>query len=220
MKTILKSLIYNIRSFFYPPFCFDCGGEVEPHREFCSLCSDLVSQETVPAIRSVENRSINRVISCFDFDVKLVQKSVHALKYKSIPSPACELLSNRLAQIKLDQYDYIIPIPLHWRRQNWRGYNQALLLAKSVSKEIDVPILEPLKRVRYTKTQTKRNRWQRKRAMKQVFSLKKGFSTELSGLKVLIVDDVCTTGATAYSCGDVLNNAGVIEIDLLTIAQA
>ncbi len=193
---------------------------MEPHREFCSLCSDLVSQEIVPAVRPIQKRSIKRVIACFDFDVKLVQKSVHALKYKSIPSPSCELLSNRLSQIELDRYDYIVPIPLHWRRKNWRGYNQAHLLATIVSEKIDAPLIEPLKRSHYTKTQTKRNRWQRKRAMKQVFAFKKRFGDTLSGTNILLVDDVCTTGATAYSCGEILQNAGTTNIDLLTLAQA
>jgi len=219
MKNILKTSLFNIRSFFYPPFCFDCGGKVEKHREFCSLCTDLISQETVPDARIVENRSITKIFSCYNFDVKIVHKAVHALKYQSIPSPSYELLTNRLGLLSLEQYDFIVPIPLHWRRKNSRGYNQAKLLAVVVSKSKGIPILEPLKRIRYTNTQTKRNRWQRKVAMKQVFAIRKKYS-DLTNKKILIVDDVCTTGATAYSCGELLRQAGACEVDLLTLAQA
>lgn len=219
MKQIFTFIIDSLHSFFFPPFCFDCEGTVSNRNEFCELCSDLISQEMLPPKEELQNRSISTIMSCYSFDNELVRKAVHALKYRSLPYPARELFRDRLPEIELNEYDCIVPIPLHWRRENWRGYNQAMILAKVVAVQCGVPTYNLLKRQRYTVTQTKKKRWERKGAMKAVFVLRQK-RCDLQDKKILLIDDVCTTGSTADACAKVLKDAGADMVDLLTLGRA
>lgn len=188
------------------------------HEEFCDLCLRLTLEEKVPPVIESESDAISQYYSCFGFEEPLIRKVVHAIKYQAFPAPALSLLEKRLPLLELQNYDCIVPIPLHWKRRNWRGYNQAELLAKRFAEKRNIEIIDPLKRCRNTKTQTRKKRWQRKGAMKSVFKLKKDI--DLKGRKILLIDDVATTGATAGECAKILLKSGAEEVSLLTLARA
>lgn len=219
-KDIINNILYSIRHFIYPSYCFDCEGEVEPFEEFCSLCSGFLDDELLPETISPEKKSISRIYSCFHFENPVIRKAVHAVKYDNFPSPSLSLVQKRLGLLEFDSIDLITPVPLHWRRKRWRGYNQAELIGKVVSKHINVELFDCLKRNRYTQTQTKRKRWQRKQAMKEVFGLKKKYVAMIKGRRVLLIDDVCTTGATANECAEILMKHGAKEVQLFTLGRA
>lgn len=220
LKAIISSLWYEISHFLYPRFCFDCKGKVKKGEEFCSLCSGFLDEEILPENVTFENGVIEKMYTCFHFENEVVRNSVHAIKYRFYPGPILELLKKRLPLIVIEQYDFVVPVPLHWRRKNWRGYNQAELLGRVVANHLTCNLINPLIRKRYTKTQTKRKKWQRKGAMKSVFALNKKNNVQLEGKTVLLVDDVATTGATAKECAALLQKAGVKSIALLTFARA
>lgn len=218
MKKLLKFLSFRARSFFYPDYCFDCGAVVEPGEEFCSLCVQLTLEEKVPPMIESQSGAVSNYYSCFSFEEPLIRKVVHAVKYEAFPAPALALLEKRLPELELGDFDAVVPIPLHRKRRNWRGYNQAELMAKRLGVLINRPVMDPLKRVKHTTTQTRKKRWERKGAMKEVFSLKNG--VDLNGKNVLLVDDVATTGATAGECAKLLLERGVRTVSLLTLARA
>lgn len=219
-KAIIKNALYSIRHFIYPSYCFDCHGEVEPFEEFCSLCSGFLDDELLPETIETQKKAISKIYSCYHFENPIIRKAVHAVKYDNFPAPSLSLVKKRVEELEFDSIDFIAPVPLHWRRKRWRGYNQAELIGKVVSKYLNVDQCDCLKRNRHTKTQTKRKRWQRKQAMKEVFSLKQKHENLVKGKTILLIDDVCTTGATANECAEILMKHGAKEVQLFTLARA
>ncbi|MGB7949152.1 MAG: ComF family protein [Candidatus Binatia bacterium] len=114
--------------------------------------------------------------------------------------------------------DLIVPVPLHPKRLRWRGFNQSLLLARQVSRKYDVPV-DPflLDRRRETLTQTELTEEERRRNVRGAFETDPKKS--LKGRRVLLVDDVYTSGATVNECSRVLMRAGAREVTVLTLAR-
>lgn len=219
-SNIVTHILSSIIDFFYPPFCFDCGGKVHSREFFCKLCIDLILKEPTPEVELFVDQPVDRIISAYDFENPLIRKSIHALKYSGMKTPASELLKYRLPILSLLPYDYIVPVPLHWRRKFKRGYNQSLILAKVLRLYCEKSeIAEPIRRCTFTITQTKKRRWERKKAMHHVFELRQK-RVDLSGKTIAIIDDVCTTGSTARSCAQLLKEAGAVQVDLITIGRA
>jgi ComF family protein len=115
-------------------------------------------------------------------------------------------------------FDVIVPVPLHPARQRERGFNQASLLAESLSAETSVPSRPILQRVRYTTTQTALDRSERMQNLHNAFRLRK--NADVRGLRVLLIDDVLTTGSTLSECARVLKRAGAISVHAATAARA
>lgn len=167
--------------------CPRCA-ESSPHGQICGLCLN-----SPPAF--------NRTQVAFKFDTEL-RDLIHQFKYAQ-HLHLSRLLAEQLAD-SLDSQgvEALIPIPLHTSRLRERGYNQALELARIISKQLNIPILHGLKRQHATPSQTKLNAKQRRQNLKQAFVAD---ARLLNGLKhIALVDDVITTGATMQSATNVL----------------
>jgi len=116
------------------------------------------------------------------------------------------------------QFDVIVPVPLHPTRQRERGFNQASLLAELLSPRISIPCKRVLKRIRYTTTQTALDRAERMENLHNAFRLRK--KADVRGLRVLLIDDVLTTGSTLSECARILKRAGAISVYAATAARA
>ena len=117
-----------------------------------------------------------------------------------------------------DAYDVVIPVPLHRSRLRWRGFNQAALLGAALARRLNCSLdVASLARVRSTPPQTARDRAQRTRNVRDAFAVRR--PSRVAGRRVLLVDDVMTTGATADECARVLRAAGARRIDVLTLAR-
>ncbi len=106
------------------------------------------------------------------------------------------------------------PVPIHTRRLRERGFNQAFLLAKELSKLNGVEVNDILIRTRKTKSQTSLGRAERKENIKDAFALKAG--ADVKGKAFILIDDVCTTGATLEECARILKENGAREVLALT----
>lgn len=116
------------------------------------------------------------------------------------------------------ELDIVVPVPLHRRRLWWRGFNQAALLAAEVARRLDLPIdTGVLVRVRATNPQTYRHHDERRRNVRRAFEARN--PARLSGKRILLVDDVMTTGATAEECARTLLDAGAAAVDVFTLAR-
>jgi ComF family protein len=149
---------------------------------------------------------------------------IHLLKYqgmKPLARPLAELMDRALpADNGKDGgggFDAIVPVPLNWRKQWSRGFNQAELLARHVSKRRGIPLMNALRRKRVTSTQAALATAGRKRNVAGAFAARA--NADLAGKRVLLIDDVMTTGATAGACASVLKRAGAKSISLLTVAR-
>ena len=116
--------------------------------------------------------------------------------------------------------DLIAPVPLHWMRLFARRFNQAALLAQALGRETGLPVVpDLLLRRRHTPSQGRLSQDQRRRNVAGAFAVKGARAPRLAGRRVLLVDDVLTTGATAAACARTLRRAGASAVDVLVLAR-
>jgi len=154
---------------------------------------------------------------CYGAYEGLLREWIHLYKYgrvKTMAGPLVELLAAALPRHEL--FDCVVPVPLHWRRRWQRGFNQAESLARGIARKWHLPVVRALRRVRYTPTQTGLSNTARRKNVSAAFATRRS----LSGWRVLLVDDVLTTGSTAAACAAALRRAGAARVTLLTAARA
>jgi ComF family protein len=147
---------------------------------------------------------------------------IHLFKYSGMKPLARPLAAYLERAIQVDEhFDAVVPVPLHWRKQWSRGFNQAELLARYVAKHRGIPVLNALRRRRPTATQAGLAVAGRRRNVAGAFVLrtKTKLDPRLAGKKILLIDDVMTTGATASACASALKRGGAGSISLLTLAR-
>ena len=150
-------------------------------------------------------------------------ESIHMLKYRkksSLARPLSALARETFFQFwDVDEIDLLVSVPLHVKRLRERGFNQAYLLIRSWAKKDGITLDGlTLCRSRRTEPQTTLSRPERRKNIKGAFSLQ--HSEKIRGRKILLVDDVYTTGATVNECARVLMKAGAEFVDVLTLARA
>ncbi len=195
-------------SYITPPVCNKCGYPIAKQASFCHQC------QTNPL------NYLNAVRSAAFFDYGALKTAIHQFKYQGIT-----ILYRDFAPMLADCYsnhqlnsDVIVPVPLHKSRYKERGYNQAALLAQGLSKLIGLPVNhKALVRHRITKTQMTLKAAERKINVSNAFVCQ---STALKGKKILLIDDVCTTGATLDACAQALKQANASAVYGLTLARA
>lgn len=144
---------------------------------------------------------------------------IHLLKYKKICSlskPLGQLLAGALPRHQ--RFDVVTAVPMHWRRRWMRGFNQAELLAAEIGRHFHIPVKPLLKRCRPTPSQAGLTRAARRANVAGAFRVRNGVSAE--GLRVLLVDDVMTTGATVSACASALKRGGAKHVTVITLARA
>jgi ComF family protein len=149
-----------------------------------------------------------------------LREAIHHFKYSNVQGLAIPLgrLMGQYWEKSPLPAEIIIPVPLHTDRLRERGYNQAALLARELGKSIGLPVSEnSLGRVRATRPQVDLNAPERKENVRDAFRCS---NTELKERRVLLVDDVCTTGATLEACSSALRQVGARSVWALTLAMA
>jgi len=155
----------------------------------------------------------------------VLRQLLHALKYegrRTLAGRLSALMRERGREV-LGVADFVVPVPLHWRRRHARGFNQAEDLASGLGP----PVVHALRRVRATAPQFGLSASRRRRNVQAAFAPpRRGFlrrrrhDPRLRGACVVLVDDVCTTGATLEACAAVLKAGGAREVRALTAARA
>jgi len=144
---------------------------------------------------------------------------IKQLKYKEklfFSEILSQILLNKIKRENRPLPELIIPVPLHPFRLMNRGFNQSALIAKTISKELNIPIdLKSCRRIRNTLQQTGFNKSQRKKNIRNAFSIRKNFNAN----HVAIIDDVVTTGSTVNELAKVLQRAGVETIEIWACAR-
>ena len=188
-----------------PPLCPKCG-KPEPSGHLCYECWGKSS-------------NIDSVYSVFVFDGTMRQ-AVHSLKYHNLRAIA-ECLGKYMASYYLSNSlngNILVPVPLHENRIRERGYNQSILLAREISRIVGIPVNDKLiKRTRDCVSQARtKNVEERRRNMENAFS---PISDSISGMEIILIDDVCTSGATLEACAAVLKKAGANHVTGFTLAR-
>lgn len=139
---------------------------------------------------------------------------VHALKYQGYTQVVGRLMAPLMAEVVEGAFDTVTCVPLHRSRRRSRGFNQAELMAKVVAERIKGPFLDKLESVRRTRDQTELSAAERRRNVEGAMRAR----GPLRG-KVLLVDDVFTTGATLSAAAGVLVRAGAVEVHALSLCR-
>lgn len=138
---------------------------------------------------------------------------------------ADELIDLSVCLLKPDLFDtskklILAPVPLHWYRKNWRGFNQTELLGEKIARKLKMKFSPDLLiRTRQTRPQTKLKEKERKVNVCGAFSVNKNSKFKIRNSKILLFDDVWTTGATMQECAEVLKRAGAKKVFGLTLAR-
>ncbi len=197
--------------FFSPPRCPRCGIGFPSPSDQDHLCSGCLSREPPFAkARSLcpYEGLIAEIISRFKFG-----------GVASLARPLGILLAEyRDPEFPFSGIDLLIPVPLHTRRLRERGFNQSLLLAREVSRRRSIPLnFAALRRSRQTQPQTQLSGPQRQKNVRGAFEVRSAGA--VADKRILLIDDVFTTGATVQECAKALLDAGAKSVDVLTLAR-
>jgi len=151
-----------------------------------------------------------------------MRRVIHELKFAG-RGPLAKLLAPLLAEVFLESwqredFDFITAVPLHPGRRRERGFNQAELLGRMLARTVGLPELRTLRRTAATRSQVGLSDAQRLENVRNAFKCTN--IGRVVGKRILLIDDVMTTGATAASAAEVLIDAGAEKVSVLTVARA
>jgi ComF family protein len=218
---LLKEFIQLI----YPDFCSGCNQHLLfSERAVCSSCLMEVKSSFISNSNTFFGRySVKREIYAFKFfKNKLLQKMIYEMKYNGNRETAFVLgielgfLVQNVFKNKNQNFDFIIPVPVSEIKKQERGYNQSEYIANGISQVIKIPVLKDrLKRRNNLRSQVNKSKYNRWSNVDEQYYLSKN----LKGInKVLLVDDVVTTGATINSCIKALQTKNNIDISVAALA--
>lgn len=207
--------------FLYPKFCCLCGRKGEWLCEECKGKLSWIELKCPSCGREVVGGrkhgrcggSLAGLMAIYDYKQDEVREVVRVFKYKLVKELGERLLSEVDLGVREGEFDLVVPIALHRRRLNWRGFNQAKVLGEIVAERVGVRLEEVLERVVYTQPMVELDSYQeRKEAIRGVFAVKDGYRGKLVGKRVLLVDDVFTSGSTMQEAAGMLERAGAGEV--------
>ena len=205
----------------YPPKCGICGKICK--ESLCKKCEKKLESNTIWEIKENQNPYIffEELISIFKYegiirdkiiDYKFNEKSY---LYKTF---TIFLLKNKKVFEKIQSYDTIIPVPISEKRKKTRGYNQSMLISREISKKTGIKLQEKnLIKIKNTIEQSKLDKEEREKNVQNVYQIKN--EEILKNKKILLLDDIYTTGNTVNSCCKILKKAKPKKIGVIVIAK-
>ncbi len=180
------------------------------------ICADCLAefQPIESPIEALSTGPVDFAICLYHYQGRASQ-AVRRLKYDRVTSladPLARLMASRARQLAIPRYDLVCPVPIHWRRLCWRGFNQAELLARDLAAPSQ---RRALLRIRATRPQVRLH--PQERAMNLVGAFRA--NPTVYGQSVLLVDDVLTSGATTDACVGVLKRAGAERVMIACFAR-
>ena len=206
-----------------PPRCPGCTTEGEA---ICAACLKLLERRLdeppgVPiGLPARQPAGIVQLEWCCPFNGP-ARAAIHALKYdgeRRLVAPLGRLMAARWRRAGIGG-ELLVPVPVHAARRRERGFDQAELLARQVSKDLRLPTAYALDRAAKTAAMHKLDRGARQANVRTAFAVAPRHSTAVSGRWVVLIDDVLTTGATLSGCARALYEAGASAVSALTLAR-
>jgi ComF family protein len=245
MRKEIRKFLLNI---FFPKFCFSCHHEGNYLCQDCKALLEISQYRYCLCKRPKRSISRGKCLKCqhkkltglyfaVDYQNILIKKLIQKFKYK----PFIKELAKPLASLIITHFQLLdnkpnffypvrnrrssnganfvlIPIPLSQKRLKWRGFNQAVEISKELSKTLEVPlILDCLMKIKETLPQVQLTAEARKENVKSIFSCQS--QDEISGKKILLVDDIYTTGSTMAEAAQVLKESGAKEVWGVVVAR-
>jgi ComF family protein len=200
----------------FPIECLGCGREGE---WLCGACLNKIN----PDHHSLRGEFLDRIFTFYLYDNEILKRAIHGLKYRFVEDLTLSLGKIFVSEIKkvkeqIGKPDFVSPVPLHKKRLLERGFNQSELLSLEISKQFGWPTESgALERSRMTAPQVALDETERKTNIRGAFAVID--STKILNKKIVLVDDVFTTGATMEECAKVLKEGGAKEVVGLALAK-
>lgn len=203
----------------YPDLCFSCRELGMPDEVFCRGCLATV-KPIASRLLPLKNKQILAVHAVGAYENAL-HKLVIAKFRRSLPAAqAAGKLMTQLLPTDIFDVDYIVPVPLYWRRYANRGYNQSVEIAKVMSKVLGIPYYSLLMRAKNTKFQYLLSAQDRHSNLEKAFIIRPLLPNIHQGARILLIDDLCTTGATLQEAANVLQKLNPSKITAAVCARA
>jgi len=210
---MMRELGLGLVDLLFPPKCLTCGALAEP---FCGECRAQIR----PVGGARRPDGILEVRSA-GYHEGMLREAVLALKFQrktALVDPLASLLAEELlARHSSWRPHALVPVPIHWIRRLERGFNQAELLAEAAGRRSGVPVVRCLRRVRAAPPQVGLSAAQRRVNLDGAFDA--ASNAEITGRRLVLVDDVTTTGATLGECARTLESAGAAAVFALTVSR-
>jgi competence protein ComFC len=222
----IKQYVMCLLDIIFPrvEFCTGCGRELKEYNKYrlCPLCfSKILYYDKTSENKIIYNGNCNiayddLIISCYYEG--LVRDMVHKLKYKDKREIAVTIAAiiSECIDKKYYKYDYIVPVPISKAKLRKRGYNHTELIGKELSMILHIPLLNCIERYRDTKPQVLFNKHDRWYNVKDCFKC----ICSTAGKKVLLLDDIITSGATAHFCAEEIKSAGASSVIVISFAKS
>jgi len=232
VKANIRSVFKDFSALFFPNHCLGCSGALVKGEEIlCTGCILSLPRTNYPLKEEnpIKDKFTGRLAIKYAWaylkfrKTGVVQHLLHQLKYNNHPEVGVrlgKLMGKELFVNGLnEQFDEIVPMPLHQQRERKRGYNQSVKIAEGISEQIGVNVSSNMVfRKTNTATQTKKSRAERWENVAEVFEVRD--EPSVRGKRILLVDDVITTGASLEACGQQFLNCGCAEISIVCVAEA
>ena len=207
-----------ILDLIYPPVCGICNKINKKH--LCKKCEIQIRKYEIYKISKEKQKYFDYQIKILRYENIIREKIIDykfnekSYMYKTF---AKIVLNNEKIYRFLKKYDIMLCVPMHRKKKRQRGYNQAELIAKEIAKKLDIKMqYGNLIKIKDTKKQSSLNKSERKENIKGAFEIK---NAELvNNKKIILFDDIYTTGNTVNECSKILKKAGAKEIVILTLA--
>lgn len=227
LSHLVRDSLWATVDFIFPNDCLLCGCRLSsPEDRICRACITGISRLEPPegrlSLRLGDGASrALPYLAVWSYDDPL-QTLIHTMKYRGVWK-LTRHFSQAMAELigghpPFSCSDWLVPVPLHRVRLRERGFNQSLKLAKGISRITQQPVVEALRRRKNTRMQAALSAEERRRNVRDAFRVRS--KVRVTGRRILLVDDVLTTGATAEACARVLLEAGAFEVRLAVVARA
>lgn len=217
-----KNLIENALNLFFPLACGFCGEITNSY--LCEYCSNYLETKQLNKISIYEDKFFTTHLWLFEYKDEVREKIIDykfndkSYLYRTF---AQIILADAFVCNYIQEFDVIIPIPIHKKRLKLRGYNQSELCAREISKrlknvKIKTDVIEKIKNIKPQSTLTKEQRIEN---VNNAYRLIESSNNSLKNKKILLIDDVYTTGSTVNECARMLQCLNCAQIGVLTLAK-
>lgn len=243
----MHPLVHRFLDFIYPAYCHLCETPLSHGRHLCKVCNDKLHRIEPPFCQRCGecfDGQIAGEFTCpncttmklhFEFARATLhsedggRRLIHDFKYLreiQLAKELARLARPALADPRFSPYlknGYLVPVPLFWKRQHKRQFNQSEHIARHLSNDLGpeskVPVINALQRIRHTQTQTRLSRTKRMKNLNGAFTIHKKHLPALQNKPVILIDDVFTTGSTVNECSRVLLDQGASQVAVLTVLR-